>query len=385
MRNYLDAVISMQIYNYYGKYNKAKSIYEKYEDIFPEDIYLKNKILNEYEISTGQFVLKSKPRNLQIVLFDVCQNNCIMCTQKNKKYNYFLPEKYIYEITDLLPYLDTILWQGGEIFLWDRFIDFLQIVSNYKRITQSIITNFQYIEREEIIKLINIHNIKLIISIDGAKKNTYEKIRKGSSYSRLLKNIRLLNTLKEKYNSNISLHINFVILKENYQEINEIINFAKEYKFESVSFIKCTATPDYDNNFDSSVKFEIEKNLKFAVINAVKKNIAISIQYPSKLSDLIRNRNITSGNMICKFPWYKLLLAEDYNFAPECSCFKRQTYNEQNICIQDMWNSKLMQDYRKHIMSIQQKKKICNHDCLFYGSYYFENMPAVSLNYLGYK
>lgn len=376
----------MQLYNYYGKYDKAKQLFERYSNIIPDDVYLKNKALNEYEIATGQFVLKSKPRNLQVVLFDICKSNCIMCTQKNKKYNYFLPEHYIYEITDNLQYLDNILWQGGEVFLWNEFVNFLEIISSYKRITQSIITNFQNIEIETIKKIIHINNIKLIISIDGATKNTYEKIRKGSCYSKLVENIKILNDYKDKFKSNISLHLNFVILKENHHEINEIINFAKKYKFESVSFMKCASTDNYNASFDNSLKSNIEKILKFAIINAIKQNIPISVHYPNKMVNSIQRRNIIERNMICKFPWYKILLAEDYNFAPECSCNIRGCYfNKHNYSIQDMWNSETMQNYRKNIMNIQKNKKICNADCLFYASSLFENMPAVSLNYLGYK
>ncbi|MFA7075006.1 MAG: hypothetical protein WC234_07480, partial [Endomicrobiaceae bacterium] len=66
MINYIEALASMQMYNYYGEYDKAKRIYEKYGNIIPsEDAYLKNRALNEYEISTKQFFLNSRPKNLQ--------------------------------------------------------------------------------------------------------------------------------------------------------------------------------------------------------------------------------------------------------------------------------------------------------------------------------
>ncbi|MBO7624632.1 MAG: hypothetical protein J6S82_04910, partial [Bacteroidales bacterium] len=59
---------------------------------------------------------------------------------KNKKYNYYLPEEYIDELFFLLPYLDTIMWQGGEVFLWDKFLYLIKHVSNYKQIKQIILS-----------------------------------------------------------------------------------------------------------------------------------------------------------------------------------------------------------------------------------------------------
>ena len=377
MSNYMETIINMQMYNHFGQYSMSKKIYEKYHSLIPKDnLYLHNKCLNEYEIATKKFILDSKPRNLQVVLFDKCQSNCIMCTQKNKKYNYTLSNNHFNEIVLLFPYLDTIMWQGGEVFLWRNFVDIIKNTSKYKQITQSIITNFQSIDENTIEELSKINNLKLIISIDGASKNTYEKIRRGSNFKKLIRNINSLNKYIDKNKSLISLHINFVILKENYNEILDIIDFAKKYNFHTVSFIECTSTFDYSNIFNADIKIQIENMLKFAMIKAFKNKIGINIQYPSKIFNLKKAENKKKGYMICKIPWYKLLLGEDYTFAPECTCFKRENYykNKDSLTIFDMWNSDIMQNYRKHIIGLKENKKICNSKCILYAPYYFENM-----------
>jgi len=372
--NYMEAIISMQIYNNLGQYDLSQKIYEKYHTIVPKDnLYLQNKSLNEYEIATKKFILDSKPRNLQVVLFDKCQFNCIMCNQKAKKYDYYLPKKYIEDITNLLPYLDSITWQGGEVFLWEKFIDVIKNIVNYKQIFQNIITNFQNIDEEIIKQLAQINNLKLIISIDSANTSTYEKIRRGSSFKKLIENINLLNKYKQKYNSEIQTHINFVILKENYNEILDIIDFAKKYNFNSLTFNECISTPNYNNVFNKDIKLQIERMLDFAMIKAAKDKIGINIHYSSKVSNLMKTKNIKKGYMICKIPWYKLLLGEDYTFAPECTCFKRENYykDKDSLTIFDMWNSDIMQSYRKHIIGLKENKKICNSKCRLYTNSYF--------------
>lgn len=373
--NYIELFSMIRNYNYYRQFDKSKKIYEKFNQLIPKNnIYLQNKFLNEYEIACKKTFLESKPRNLQIVLFDKCNSNCIMCTQKNKKYNYSLSKEYINELFFLLPYLDTIMWQGGEVFLWDKFLSLIKHVSNYKQITQSIITNFQAITENQIKFLSTINNLKLIISIDGSKKDIYEKIRVGSSFDKLLENIKTLNKYILRYKSNISTHINFVVMKENYKDIVNILSFAKENKFQSVTYVNCVETKSYNNKMGSKEYFDINNLLNFATIKAVKDDIKINVEYPSLIFNKMQDLSIKKGTLICKIPWYKLLLAEDYSFAPECSCFKRFDYYDKNISIDQMWNSDLMQNYRKHILGIKSNMKICNSKCLYYASQYLDGM-----------
>lgn len=372
--NYMEAMLKMQIYNHLGQYDMSKEIYEQYQNIIPEDnVYLKNKFLNEYELSAKKFILNSKPRNLQVVLFDKCQFNCIMCNQKEKKHNYSLPEQYMEEIADLFPYLDSITWQGGEIFLWENFVKILQNVAVYKQISQNIVTNLQNINKETIKQLSQIPNIKLIISVDGTNKETYEQIRRGSSFKKLMENINLLNKYKLKYKSDMQMHINFVILKENFNEILNIVDFAKTHNFNGITFNECISTPDYSNVFGRETRSKIERMLDFAVVKAAKENICLTIHYSSKASNIAKSENIKKDILICKLPWYKLLLGEDYTFAPECTCFKRENYyiNKNKLTISDMWNSGTMQNYRKHIIGLKENKKICNSKCRLYTNSYF--------------
>lgn len=368
--NYIETIACMQMYNYYGEHSKAKRIYEKYSNIIPaDDIYLKNRALNEYEIATKKVFLNSNPKNLQIVIFDMCNSNCIMCTQKKGKY--FLSEMYIKEMTDYLPYLDTLLWQGGEVFLWNRFIDIVSLIGNYKRITQSIITNCQSLNVEIVKILSSTNNIRLIISIDSINQQIFEKIRKGSSFNKLVSNITLLNKYKKIYKSNISLNINCVILKENFTEIPDIIDFAKKYNFDSVTFNECINTLKYNTEFGRSTEINIDNYLKIAMVKAAKNNIRLTIQRSQ--NKLLKNTN--EKFMVCKLPWYKLFLGEYNSFAPECTCLKKQTYCvEEKLSIKDMWNSELMQKYRRHILGIEKNEEICNSKCRLYGHYYLETM-----------
>ena len=366
--NYLELFCNMQYFNYHKQFHKSKMNYEKYNYLIPKnDIYLQNKILNEYEIACKKFILKSKPTNLQVVLFNKCSSNCIMCNQEKEEY--FLSDKYIKEISEsYLQYLDTILWQGGEVFLYDKFISIIKQIAKYKKINQQIVTNAQVLNSTIIKELVSMQNLKLIISIDSSKKEIYEQIRKGSKFSKLIKNISLINKYKEKYNSNLELNINFIILKENYTEIVDMINFAKKYKFSAITFNECIPTKNYNSFFTKEEKEYIKKQLKIAIVSATKNNIRITIQSAENTLCSKNNKKI----MICKKPWNKLLLENNNFFAPECTCLKKEKYSiKEYPTIEKMWNSKLMQEYRKHILGIKSNDVICNSSCRLYKHSYF--------------
>ena len=91
----------------------------------------KNILLNEYEIGTNQIILKSKPRNLTVTLTNKCNLKCRMCYVWNHKYE--INNKVIKNIISLFPYIETIVWIGGEVFLYkniDKKFFYIKILIN---------------------------------------------------------------------------------------------------------------------------------------------------------------------------------------------------------------------------------------------------------------
>jgi len=77
------------------------------------------------------------------------------------------------------------------------------------------------------------HNLKeLGISIDGASKETYEKLRLGSSWEKINANLKFIAELKKKNKFIFRLH--FVVQKDNYHEMEKIIELGKHYNADHV-------------------------------------------------------------------------------------------------------------------------------------------------------
>jgi MoaA/NifB/PqqE/SkfB family radical SAM enzyme len=147
---------------------------------------LENILLNENEIKERKIKLESKPRILEITLTNKCNLNCVMCSNIKMR-DWDISDRLKDEIISLMPYLEQINWLGGEVFLYKDFEKLFDTAAqNY--VKQIISTNALLIT-EKIIKKLMHYDVELSVSIDGATKEVYEKIRAGGSFDKLLSSL----------------------------------------------------------------------------------------------------------------------------------------------------------------------------------------------------
>lgn len=74
------------------------------------------------------------------------------------------------------------------------------------------------------------------ISIDGATAETYERLRVGGKFEQLVKNISYLSRMEDRKSSGISLRLNMIVQRNNYQEIVSLVRLGRELGVDSISF-----------------------------------------------------------------------------------------------------------------------------------------------------
>ncbi len=74
-------------------------------------------------------------------------------------------------------------------------------------------------------------------SLDGADRETYESIRKGANFNRVTENILRMSRLRVGRSPRIA--IQFVIMKSNMHQLDEIVQLAKRLGVEQVTFKQC--------------------------------------------------------------------------------------------------------------------------------------------------
>lgn len=397
---YKDFSEKIQLLNMNNNKEKVKSLFKKIYKFIPNnDIKFKDIILNEYEVAMLKTKLKSYPRLIQVVITTSCNLNCIMCGKSNHDGKYVFSDEYFYDLVQIMPYLQRLVLRGGEVFFYRNF-DKLIDEAYKNNVVIEILTNGLLLNENNIRKFIKTNSV-LTFSIDSPIKETYEFIRRGANFDKLISNILLLNKIKEEMNSNIKFNINMVVMRKNYREIFNMIDFAKKYNFQGLNLNPITGKNDencfiYNKNNLGIINELIEKRKEYELM-AKNKGIILINKLPKDVTKLpnfediekynekilkinaTKNDNMkTSDNIydnksfknngiknFCYTPWREIFLDDNHCYSPNCLCKKRhEIYNlNTDNSILYLWNSNLMKEYRKNI-SIGKEYKICSKECL---------------------
>lgn len=366
----------IQNYNFEGKYELTRELVPDVLKAIPHDnVFLKNRLLNELEIAEGKIVISSKPRRLTVTLSNRCNLFCIMCLTRYVRWE--IPKRVIEEIYSLFPYLEKVMWQGGEVFALDYFEEILSVGFQYPHLRHSIVTNGQLITEKTIEKLVK-NNVELTISVDGVSKEVYEYIRRGADFGILLKNLKLISELKRKHKSNIVLNLNVAIMKSNYHQLEEFIDFGKEYGFEFICLMPIhihLKTPEdiFTNQDMKALAFiteicpKIEEKAKRYGIRLENRLPKLNEKHTNEFLNKTKNDNFKERNntkLLCHIPWQQLLVDYDGSVRPDCLCRIEKSAGSllENLSLEDIWNNELMVEYRKRIID-RNFSDFCNPIC----------------------
>lgn len=331
-----------------------------------------NKALNEKEIAQKKTVLESKFQGLGVALTSRCCMQCIMCRVWEK--NWEIPEETVEEIETYIPYLSRLYWQGGEVFLSKHFEKLFDRAAGYAYLKQEIVTNGILIDKKWAEKFAA-SNLNLIYSIDGMTKKTYEYIRKGAKFEDLLKSARLINQEKNicrnnfDASNNMTTCINFVVMKSNYKELEDTIDFAIEYGFDDLTLTPVGYITDEENIFLYK-DIGILKHINYAVAGIQNKAAEYGIRFHNwlpfmneKIEDKkLESNNVQNKNSSCYWPWQHLFIDVGGSVKPHCMC-RQEAGNISANKLEEIWNNNIMQNYRKKILE-NFIEGFCNENCI---------------------
>jgi len=144
-------------------------------------------------------------------------------------------KKLITEIAELSP--SWVIVEGGEPLLRQDLFELLGLMRQ-RQLDVHLITNGMLLTPQTITVLKQL-GIRVMISIDGATPTTYEVIRHGASFDRVVQSAR--NCAKE----GLLEAINTTLLKTNYAEIPGIFELAASIGAPKVTFIGLKPCKEY--------------------------------------------------------------------------------------------------------------------------------------------
>ena len=172
------------------------------------------------------------------------------------------------EIAALKP--GWVIIEGGEPLLRKDLFDILTL-ARQKELDVHLISN-GILLNPEILAALKRLGIKLMISIDGATKDTYESIRRGASFEKVLQNAG------DASREGLLESINFTLMKQNFHEIPGIMALAVSVGVKKVTFIGLKSCQSYQDELLSAGEY-IEA-IKLACEGAVSTGVEFYFDEP---------------------------------------------------------------------------------------------------------
>ena len=214
---------------------------------------------NEHQCSyiLSKSVLDDRPsriEHLRLAIDDSCNLRCPSCRKsmifhkEGSAYN--LGIKLADRINEwLYNYKESVqvhIGSDGDPFASHVYRHFMEQTPERDNIKYSLLTNaLMFKEFHHRIQNVIRNLDDLGVSIDGASRDTYEKLRLGGRWEKVNENLECIAELKNKHNFKIGLHM--VVQADNWHEMDDMLALGHKYGADRVYFNKIE---DWNTNID---------------------------------------------------------------------------------------------------------------------------------------
>ncbi|MBN2407438.1 MAG: radical SAM protein [Elusimicrobia bacterium] len=346
-----------------------------------KDIFDKNIMLSGDEV-WKKTEIGSMPRFLFFVLTTLCNLDCIFCSRVREGGGTF-PEKGFDEILPVLPFVELIDWQGGEVFLVDYFREMFCLISDrFPRILHRITTNGLLIDSRWA-ELLASNSAVLNFSADSPEKRTYEKLRKNARFEDLERGLRLVGKAYGRAAARSHLSLTAVVMRSNLDQLRRFPDFCGRHGIGRLNFdfLRPGRIPSEDFILDRDAEKCSRLMDIIGEVEARSAELGVSFEYTfgsllgGNREDTDRVREEFVGDYsadsrdvkikrekICKLPWNRMFINYDGSVKPDCSC-RIVAGNILDDGFAAVWNSGIMKEYRQRIIA-GDVSGWCNEACL---------------------
>ncbi len=210
-------------------------------------------ITSSYILSkwTGKNLHKGMPAAISFEPTTSCNLRCPECPSGLRSFTrptgmldpkFF--KKVIDEIHNELIYL--VFYFQGEPYLNTSFLELVKYATS-KKIYTATSTNAHYLNDDNARKTVESGLDRLIISIDGTTQETYESYRIGGQLNKVIEGAKnIVKWKKELKSSKPHIIFQFLVVKPNEHQLDDVKKLAKEIGVNEVAF-KTAQIYDYEN------------------------------------------------------------------------------------------------------------------------------------------
>ena len=207
---------------------------------------------------------------------------------------------------------------GAEPFMTRDFIEFIRIARKYKVPNISFVTNGTLLNEDKIKDIVELGVNEVIISLDGATAETYEKIRTGASFECVVRNLRLFKDIKAKYATRLPhIRLNYLLMKSTISEIDLFFNLIKDLNISSVNFREIIPFETEDPEYYSRESITNDMSTYCRVQDTIRRNAGkYGINVITSISCRKQIKKHTYRRLECLFPWFSVVIENNGNFRP---------------------------------------------------------------------
>jgi len=253
--------------------------------------------------------LAISPRSIQIECTTRCNLKCTMC-----EISYWseaggdVQVGQLQKIIEHLPKLKRVDLTGvGEALMNRGFFEAIELLKS-RGLYVTLNDNFTLMTEAAARRIVELGVDQIFLSLDGATKDTYERIRVGANFDKIIANTRRLIEIKrEMGRKHPEVKINTVVSSSNYYELPGIVELAHELGVGMVQFVNVIVF-DHTTNLGTSVLRErVRGKFQEAQNRARQLGVLIKIELFDKLPV-----------QRCDFPWRRNFVTYDGFVHPCC-------------------------------------------------------------------
>ena len=210
--------------------------------------------------------LRPYPAKLFVETTTRCNLQCPMCLKQRQDAEFLegdMSADIFMALSPALPTLEALVLNGiGEPLLHPRLDDFIRIAKEKmdKNAWIGFQTNGLLIDRQRAMSLVRAGVDRICISVDAVSPATFSNIRQGGEFRNVEGALKMLHAAKKTYNDRLEIGVEFVLRRDNIDELAETIHWAGS---EGADFVIVTqlfpyhralvSQTTYDANLDLSV------------------------------------------------------------------------------------------------------------------------------------
>ena len=183
------------------------------------------------------------PFYIEVEVTTRCNLRCIVCEHAYwDEPNRDMSFDEFKQIVNQFPRLKWIGLTGiGESFINKDFMNMLRHVKS-RNIFVELYDSFYFIDEEASREIIDLGVDRIFASIDAATKETYEKIRVGSDFKKVIDNVRTLFKIRKEMRAHFpEIHFHYIVTKTNLEEVPryiELVNFLSNGENTTIQFTR---------------------------------------------------------------------------------------------------------------------------------------------------